>query len=239
MGNRRLALALLGLLAALPISGCFPQAGPAPSAPPSASSSPASPAPPSPRPSPASAPGSPTSAAGPTPASAPPSSSRGTPSPTAAGTTPATAPPAGTAPAAELPERVAALTIYYVAVGDGGVAGPAIGCGDSLVATSTAPERFRDQVAPSMRRLLADHRAMLGQSGLYNALYQSDLTYDGAAYDGRTITVYLSGTFTLAGVCDVPRVTAQLERTAITAAGAAQANILVNGRPLAAVLSLK
>jgi hypothetical protein len=126
-----------------------------------------------------------------------------------------------------------------VAVGDGGVAGPAIGCGDSLVATPTAPERFRDQVAPSMRRLLADHRAMLGQSGLYNALYQSDLTYDGAAYDGRTITVYLSGTFTLAGVCDVPRVTAQLERTAITAAGAAQANILVNGRPLAAVLSLK
>ncbi|WP_430297434.1 hypothetical protein [Sinomonas sp. B1-1] len=199
MGNRRPALALLSLLAALPLSGCFPQTGPAPSAPPSSYPASSAPAPSAPSPSPASAPGSPTPTAGATPASAPPSSSRGTPSPTAAGTTPATAPPAGTAPAAELPERVAALTIYYVAVGDGGVAGPAIGCGDSLVATSTAPERFRDQVAPSMRRLLADHRAMLGQSGLYNALYQSDLTYEGAAYDGRTITVYLSGTFTLAG----------------------------------------
>jgi hypothetical protein len=134
---------------------------------------------------------------------------------------------------------VAPLTVYYIAVDDGGVSGPAVGCGDSVVATTTAPERFTDQVGPSLRRLLADHRPMLGQSGLYNALYQSDLAYEGGSYDGHTITVYLSGTFTLSGTCDIPRVTAQLEHTAMTAAGAAEARVFVNGRPLADVLSLK
>jgi hypothetical protein len=48
------------------------------------------------------------------------------------------------------PEQVAPLTVYYVAVGDNGISGPKIGCGDSVVATTTAPVRFRDQLGPSI-----------------------------------------------------------------------------------------
>ena len=108
-----------------------------------------------------------------------------------------------------------------------------------MVATFTAPERFRDQVGPTLRRLLADHRPLVGQSGLYNALYQSDLEYISGSYDGRTITVWLSGTFMLAGTCDIPRAKAQLEHSAMTAAGAEHAEVYVNGVPLDDVLSLK
>ncbi|MFJ6376023.1 hypothetical protein ACIQH9_09885 [Pseudarthrobacter oxydans] len=138
-----------------------------------------------------------------------------------------------------LPEQVAPLTIYYVAIDDGGISGPLIGCGDSLVATTTAPVRFTDQVGPSFGALLANKNRDVGLSGLVNALYQSNLTYTGGQLDGSTITIHLEGQFMLGGVCDGPRAKAQLEYTAMTAAGATSARVLVNGRPIDEVLSLK
>ncbi|QCO97361.1 hypothetical protein FCN77_06060 [Arthrobacter sp. 24S4-2] len=138
-----------------------------------------------------------------------------------------------------LPEQVAPLTIYYVAVDDNGISGPRIGCGDSLVATTTAPVRFTDQVGPSIGTLLANKSRDVGMSGLVNVLYQSNLTYVGGELDGSTITIYLTGQFMLGGVCDIPRAKAQLEYTAMAAAGATSAQVFVNGRPIDEVLSLK
>jgi len=134
---------------------------------------------------------------------------------------------------------VGPLTVYYVAVGDNGVSGPRIGCGDSLVATTTAPVRFTDQVGPSVGTLLANKSRDVGLSGLVNVLYQSTLTYLGGELNGSTITIWLSGQFMLAGVCDIPRAKAQLEYTAMAASGATSAQVFVNGRPIDEVLSLK
>jgi hypothetical protein len=134
---------------------------------------------------------------------------------------------------------VASLTVYYVAVGDNGVSGPQIGCGDSLVATTTAPVRFRDQVGPSIGALLANKSRDVGMSGLVNVLYESYLTYLGGELDGSTITIYLSGQFMLGGVCDIPRAKAQLEYTAMAASAATSAQVFVDGRPIDEVLSLK
>ncbi|TNB74290.1 hypothetical protein FHJ30_06030 [Arthrobacter sp. BB-1] len=134
---------------------------------------------------------------------------------------------------------MAPLTVYYVAIDDNGISGPRIGCGDSLVATTTAPVRFTDQVGPSVGALLANKSRDVGMSGLVNVLYQSDLRYVGGELDGSTITIYLEGQFMLGGVCDIPRAKAQLEYTAMTAAGATSARVFVNGRPIDEVLSLK
>jgi hypothetical protein len=134
---------------------------------------------------------------------------------------------------------VAPLTIYYVAIDDNGLSGPLIGCGDSLVATTTAPVRFTDQVRPSIETLLANKSRDVGLSGLVNVLYQSNLTYTGGELAGSTITIYLTGQFMLGGVCDIPRAKAQLEYTAMAAAGATGARVFVNGRPIDEVLSLK
>ncbi|MDQ0028731.1 hypothetical protein [Arthrobacter bambusae] len=138
-----------------------------------------------------------------------------------------------------MPEQVAPLTVYYVAIGNGGTSGPMIGCGDSLVATTTAPVRFTDQVGPSIGTLLANKSRDVGMSGLVNVLYQSKLTYLGGELNDSTITIYLSGQFMLAGVCDIPRAKAQLEFTAMAASGATRAQVFVNGRPIDDVLSLK
>jgi hypothetical protein len=126
-----------------------------------------------------------------------------------------------------------------VAIGDNGASGPMIGCGDSLVATFTAPVRFTDQVGPSIGTLLANKSRDVGTSGLVNVLYQSNLTYLGGELNGSTITIYLSGQFMLAGVCDIPRAKAQLEYTAMAASGATSAQVFVDGRPIDEVLSLK
>jgi hypothetical protein len=227
---RHTALSVLGVGALFALAGCF-----GPPAPPPTSES-------------AAATASATQSAAPS-ATVGPSV---TASPTASGSASVTASPTATAPpssAAEsptpeptvtgFPEQVAPLTVYYVAVGDNGVSGPMIGCGDSLVATTTAPVRFTDQVGPSIGTLLANKSRDVGMSGLVNVLYQSNLTYLGGELNGRTITIYLSGQFMLGGVCDIPRAKAQLEYTAMAASDATSAQVFVNGRPIDEVLSLK
>jgi hypothetical protein len=126
-----------------------------------------------------------------------------------------------------------------VAVGDDGISGPKIGCGDSIVATTTAPVRFTDQVGPSIRSLIANRSRNVGLSGLVNVLYQSSLSYVGGELKGSTITIHLTGQFMLGGVCDVPRAKAQLQYTAMAASGATSVQVFVNGRPIDEVLSLK
>jgi cytoskeletal protein RodZ len=182
------AFSVLGVCALFALAGCF---GPPAAAPTSSSASPSATASPTP-----------TTTATPTatapPSSAPPSSATQSP--------PATQEPTSTG----LPEQVAPLTVYYVAIGDNGTSGPMIGCGDSLVATTTAPVRFTDQVGPSIGALLANKSRDVGLSGLVNVLYQSNLTYIGGELNGSTITINLAGQFMLGGVCDIPRAKAQL-----------------------------
>ena len=70
-------------------------------------------------------------------------------------------------------------------------------------------------------------------------MLQSNLTYVGGKLNGSTITIWLTGQFMLGGVRDIPRAKAQLEYTAMTAAGATSAQVFVNGHPIDEVLSLK
>ena len=223
-------LSVVGFSATLILTGCFGPPAPAPTtssaAPPTSAAPSASPSATPTSAAPSTAPAT-TSAAPSTTAAAPPSSAPASPT--------ATAEPAPTG----LPEQVGPLTVYYVAVGDNGISGPRIGCGDSLVATTTAPVRFTDQVGPSVGTLLANKNRDIGMSGLINVLYKSSLTYVAGELDGSTITIWLTGQFMLGGVCDIPRAKAQLEYTAMAASGATSAQVFINGRPIDEVLSLK
>ncbi|WP_081710197.1 GerMN domain-containing protein [Arthrobacter sp. 35W] len=158
------------------------------------------------------------------------SSSPGTEPGTPSATTPPSSPPAST---------TAPLTIYYIAMADNGASGPMVGCGDSAVATTSAPQTFTDPVAAAMTALLANHAAQLGQSGLDNTLWQSNLAVDSVTRSGGIVLVALSGGFVQGGECDTPRIIAQLTLTAQAAAGSETVDITVNGVPLQEALSLK
>jgi hypothetical protein len=76
-------------------------------------------------------------------------------------------------------------------------------------------------------------------SDVYNSLSGSALDFLAGSFDGTTVTVYLAGTIRPGGVCDIPRIEAQLTQTAVSAVGAIRAEIYVNGIGLAEALSLK
>lgn len=104
--------------------------------------------------------------------------------------------------------------IYLVALEDDGKSGIKVGCGDSLVAVDVStPSEVVD--ASGLTSLLDIKDKTYGQSGLYNALYQSDLTVDSITYnDNNTkIIVALSGNIVSGGTCDGPRIQNQLVET--------------------------
>ncbi|MFW6135856.1 MAG: GerMN domain-containing protein [Chloroflexota bacterium] len=167
-------------------------------------------------------PATPTATASPTP----------TGTPTAVVPTPTAAAPTAT-PRAGLFTRT---NIYLIAVGDEGRAGDEIGCGDSVVAVEVEIEPTLAPLTAALRRLLGIEDREVADTGLYNALHQSDLTLERVGIvDGEAI-IELSGTLMLGGVCDEPRVEAQLAYTALQYRTVDRVSIFINGTPLEALL---
>lgn len=128
--------------------------------------------------------------------------------------------------------------IVYIADGDDGRTGEKVGCGDSAVVITKTVQATSD-VEGALQSLLADKSEMYGTTGLRNALWQSTLTLDSVVVVEKTATVKLSGNLQLAGVCDIPRVKAQLESTVRESSGATTVNVTINGKTLDDALSLK
>ena len=128
-------------------------------------------------------------------------------------------------------------SIYLIAVGDDGQSGKEIGCDDSVVPVEVAIEPTIAPLTAALNELLAIESREYGQSGLYNALYRSDLTLQDVTIQNRQAIIRLSGRLMLGGVCDEPRVRAQLRETALQYATVDRVSIYVNGRPLDELLT--
>jgi hypothetical protein len=129
--------------------------------------------------------------------------------------------------------------IYLIAVGDNGLSGQIVGCGDSVIAVDVEIQPTKEVLRASLEKLLSLKEQYNGQSGLYNALYQSDLHLESISLDNGKAVINLSGTLTLGGVCDNPRVEAQLMSTVLQFSTVREASIFINGKPLKEALSLK
>lgn|GEM_PF-635478 len=186
-----------------------------------------------------------------TPASRPPTAAQ-TPEPL--GTSP-TAPPATTRKASPLPGTSAPAptgsptviavdaaefgpAVYYVAIDDGGARGVRFGCNDSLVPIRgvAAPG---DPLSVALGRLLEAGMPVDSDAALYDSLANSSLRYLSGYMSGATVIVNLSGSLRPGGVCDIPRIQAQLTQTIVQASGASRAEIYVNGRTLTEALSVR
>jgi hypothetical protein len=150
------------------------------------------------------------------------------------------APPPSAEPTTAQPGQQAGtrpVTAYYVLLDDGGAGGVRFGCNDSLASVRRAVAGPTEPLPGAMNALL-DGSAKPAP-GLYNALAASTLTFLSGTFDGTTVTVYLSGTLRPGGVCDIPRIEAQLTQTAVASVGAIRAEVYVNGVGLTQALSLK
>lgn len=130
------------------------------------------------------------------------------------------------------------VLIHLIATGDNGASGKKIGCGDSLIA-------IKVQIQPTLevlRAALNELFALRGQkdyagSGLYNALYRSNLSIESLEIVNREAIIRLKGSLVLDGACDNPRVKAQLEQSALQFSSVDKASVFINGVPLDQLLS--
>lgn len=120
--------------------------------------------------------------------------------------------------------------IYLIALNTGG----SVGCGDSTVPYTVSIE---PTVAPLTAALNQLFTIGTQPFGYYNALGSSSLRVQGIDIDDGVATIALTGNLSLGGVCDAPRVEAQLRQTALQYRTINSVNILINGQPLANLLS--
>jgi hypothetical protein len=138
-----------------------------------------------------------------------------------------------------------AYKLFMVAMEDQGKTGKAIGCDDSIVGvgsinTTVSPAAdVQTKLTAAYKELLADKLPEYGQSGLQNSLSRSNLKLDSVTINSGKATVKLSGQFSLDGVCDNPRVEAQLQEVALQFAEIKELEIYINDKLLKDALSLK
>lgn len=150
-------------------------------------------------------------------------------------------------PEPSVPPPLEEVRIFLVELEAGGEeaagtprAGDTFGCGDRLraVAVPVATEGV-----PTEGRITAALGSLLeasGGQGLYTALERSQLEVERvepvAGVEGL-YRVHLTGQLRLGGVCDNPRVRAQLEATARQFAGVEDVEISIDGQPLESFLT--
>ena len=114
-----------------------------------------------------------------------------------------------------------------------------IGCGDDIRLVSRQVAPTRAPLRAALTELLALDQQIDPDSGLYNALYQANVTIESLNITSGTAVIRLAGELRLGGVCDSPRVEAQLRRTALQFPTVRETELWLNGRPLADALSLR
>ncbi len=128
-----------------------------------------------------------------------------------------------------------AVKVALIALnGNGGV-----GCGDSVVMITRQVPYTTAPLTAALRELLAINTQYYGQSGLYDALYQSRLAIQSVTIANQKATIRLTGQIQVGGECDDPRVIAQFERTATQFATVKTVAVYVNGVLLQTLLSGK
>jgi DNA-binding CsgD family transcriptional regulator len=124
------------------------------------------------------------------------------------------------------------VMIFLIAIDDNGRSGRQIGCGDSVIPVMVPIPQTVSVLKAALEALLAVQTQFYGESGLYNALYQSDLQLESVAIEQGTAEIWLTGTLLLGGTCDSPRVEAQLTETAMQFSTVNGVTVYLNGNPL-------
>jgi hypothetical protein len=157
----------------------------------------------------------------------------------ASGAIPAVPPAAPASPGAESTpepaELIDEIDIYLVAVGDKGGKGIKIGCDDSLVRVERKIEPTVAPLKAAIELLLATPHEYSKELGNY--WRGKNLKLKSVAINEGTATIHISGEGPyVAGICDEPRITEQMEKTAMQFSSVNSVKVFVNDKPLAEVI---
>ncbi len=139
-------------------------------------------------------------------------------------------------PAAAVSSTVSTAKIFLVALNASAPQDQLIGCGDQLIPVQVniqSTSSTQDKITEALQALFGIKDRFYGQSGLYDALYQANLTVDAVhVLSDGAVTVELSGSLNIGGVCDEPRVKGQIEQTVLQFPDVTGVVVLLNGQPL-------
>ena len=121
----------------------------------------------------------------------------------------------------------------------GGVPRWCVGCGDSAIPVTVTIPHTQGVLRAALEKLLSAKQQFYGESGLYNALYQSDFSLAGVTIEQGRAIIRLTGTTLLGGACDAPRLQAQIEQTALQFSTVTDVDVFINDKPIEEVLSTK
>src|SRR5215211_4256346 len=131
------------------------------------------------------------------------------------------------------------IKIVLIELEGNGQSGALVGCGDSAIPITVTIPRTQGVLRAALEKLFTAKQQFYGESGYYNALYQSDLQVASVTIEQGKAIVHLTGTIMLGGICDAPRVQAQIEETARQFSTVSDVTVFVNDVPLEEALSSK
>lgn len=129
------------------------------------------------------------------------------------------------------------VKIVLIELEGNGQSGPLVGCGDSAIPINVTIPPTQGVLRAALEKLLSAKQQFYGESGYYNALYQSDLQIASVKIEQGKAIIHLTGNVVLGGTCDAPRVEAQIEQTALQFSTVNDVAVFVNDIPLENVLS--
>jgi hypothetical protein len=132
-----------------------------------------------------------------------------------------------------IPPEEKTVQVAFISLHTGGT----LGCGDSVQYIVRGISDTQQVLKAALTELISLKTQYYGQSGLYNALYQSNLILNSVNVKNQEATIHLSGTVALGGTCDSPRFKAQIEQTALQFPSVKKTTIFINNRPIDEVLS--
>jgi hypothetical protein len=136
-------------------------------------------------------------------------------------------------PKTDVPGRTL-VKLAFIGLGRGDV-----GCGDRVVLVDRAVARTGAPLRAALEALLAEHQRQVTSDHLDNALAGASLHVDSLSIQSGTALIGLAGRLNLGGICDDPRVEAQLRDTALQFPSVSNVRITLNGAPLSEALSLR
>jgi spore germination protein GerM len=137
-------------------------------------------------------------------------------------------------------QKTQEVKVFLVVVGDDGYSGKRIGCSDSLVAVPRTINKTVTPLNAALVVLLAmphETKRAMPKEPLGNYVLGPDLKLSSVSIRKGTATIRFSGAISVAGICDEPRITEQINATAMQFPTVKRVKVFVGNKTLEDAIS--